>query len=178
MAAWDESVEVERQLTEKGGVALTRTQTPQLLQLRNEAYRKTRNSLFVYVFALYKEELANPLVQTVPLTPERVAETTQVLRNHLTELNGNTKFLDTLIEELGALQNKNQEFIFKVFVTLNGELLKKQLKDNITIANLNSELEKSKSSVDKRFQASIAAENTLLQTEQEKVQLNPTIKIR
>ena len=53
---------------------------------------------------------------------------------------------------------------------MHGELLKKQLKDNITIANLKSELEKSKSLVDKLIQASIAAENALLQTEQAKIQ--------
>ena len=78
LRAWDESVELERQFVEKCKSAHTRTATAELRTqfqaLRSESYRKTRNSLFAYVYKLYENELANPSVGNVAITPERVAE--------------------------------------------------------------------------------------------------------
>ena len=164
LQSWDESVELERQFLVKSKSSHTRSATTdlgtQFQALRCESYRKTRNSLFSYVYALYETELANPSIKNVPLTPERVAASTKALHDYIAGLNGDSTLLDTLIQELGTLQSKNQEFIFKVFVTLHGELLTKQLKQSQRIVDLQTELEKTKVKVDER------ATYELLQVEQ------------
>ena len=76
--------------------------------------------------------------------------------------------LDRRIQELGTLQSKNQEFIFKVFVTLHGELLNKQLKQSQTIVDLQTEIEKNTESYLRHLDNSATSNNQLLQTEQDK----------
>ena len=172
LRAWDESVELERQFVEKCKSAHTRTATAELRTqfqaLRSESYRKTRNSLFAYVYKLYENELANPSVGNVAITPERVAESTRALHGYIAGLNGDSTLLDRLIQELGTLQSKNQEFIFKVFVTLHGELLNKQLKQSQTIVDLRTEIEKNTESYLRHLDTSATSNNQLLQAEQDK----------
>ena len=171
LRSWDESVELERRFVEKSKHSHTRGAATELKvefqTIRSESYRKTRNSLFSYVYALYENELANPSVGNIALTPERVAESTRALHSYIAGLNGDSVLLDTLIQELGTLQSKNQEFIFKVFVTLHGELLNKQLKQSQQIVDLQSEVTKRTDSA-RHFESLLATENQLLQAEKAK----------
>ena len=136
--------------------------------LRSETYRKTRNSLFAYVYTLYESELSNPSIGNVAITPKRVAESTRPLHGYIAGLNVDSTLLDRRIQELGTLQSKNQEFIFKVFVTLHGELLNKQLKQSQTIVDLQIEIEKNTESYLRHLDNSATSNNQLLQTEQDK----------
>ena len=171
LRSWDESVELERRFVEKSKHSHTRGAATELKvefqTIRSESYRKTRNSLFSYVYALYENELANPSVGNIALTPERVAESTRALHSYIAGLNGDSVLLDTLIQKLGTLQSKNQEFIFKVFVTLHGELLNKQLKQSQQIVDLQSEVTKRTDSA-RHFESLLATENQLLQAEKRK----------
>ena len=171
LRSWDESVDLERRFVEKSKHSHTRSAATELKvefqTIRSKSYRKTRNSLFSYVYALYENELANPSVGNIALTPERVAESTRALHSYIAGLNGDSVLLDTLIQELGTLQSKNQEFIFKVFVTLHGELLNKQLKQSQQIVDLQSEVTKRTDSA-RHFESLLATENQLLQAEKAK----------
>ena len=84
---WDESVELERQFVEKSKSSQTRDAAAdlrtQFQTLRSDLYRKTRNSLFAYVYKPYEIELANPSIGNVAITPERVAESTKALHSYI-----------------------------------------------------------------------------------------------
>ena len=172
LRSWDESVEFERRVVELIKNSPTRTsianQQSQFQEQRSRAYQKTRNNLFRYVHALYENQLNSPTARKFPITLERIAQSTQTLRDHISGLNGDSSLLDTLIEELGILQSGNQEFIFKVFLTLHNELLNRQLSSNQQIVDLRTEIDRNRTSVDKKIQTALAAEKQLLVAEIDK----------
>ena len=101
LRSWDESVDLERRFVEKSKHSHTRSAATELKvefqALRNESYRTTRNSLFSYAYALYENEMTNPSVRNIALTPEKVAESTRALRS----ITGTTKNALVLAVEQG-----------------------------------------------------------------------------
>ncbi|KAK4027439.1 hypothetical protein OUZ56_016485 [Daphnia magna] len=118
----------------------------QLQTQKQEASQATQNSLHFYTYYLLEQTLK----VTDGVTVETIANATKTLKDEIVAQGGNTRTLDSLLQQLHTLHGKEKEFLFGTISVLqkmshlqeNNETLKNSLeKANSRIADLEQNLE-------------------------------------
>ncbi|KZS03379.1 Uncharacterized protein APZ42_033901 [Daphnia magna] len=104
----------------------------QLQTQKQEKSQATQNSLHFYTYYLPEQTLK----VTDGVTAETVANATKTLKVDVVAQGGNTRTLDSLLQQLHTLHGKEKEFFFGIISVLQKESVIAQIEDEKQISTL------------------------------------------
>ncbi|KAK4045786.1 hypothetical protein OUZ56_033776, partial [Daphnia magna] len=108
----------------------------QLQTQKQEASQATQNSLHFYTYYLLEQTLK----VTDGVTAETIANATKTLKDDIVAQGGNTRTLDSLLQQLHTLHGKEKEFLFGTISVLQKKSVIALIEDKKQISTLKLEL--------------------------------------
>ncbi|KAK4045639.1 hypothetical protein OUZ56_033338 [Daphnia magna] len=116
---------------------ISTTENIQQLQTQKpEASQATQNSLHFYTYYLLEQTIK----VTDGVTAETIANATKTLKDDIVAQGGNTRLLDSLLQQLHTLHGKEKEFLFGTISVLQKESVIALIEDKRQISTLKFEL--------------------------------------
>ncbi|KAK4028758.1 hypothetical protein OUZ56_021777 [Daphnia magna] len=189
---WKTLIDLEfKQDLERSKSYQTTSTTENIQQLqtqKQEASQATQNSLHFYTYYLLEQTVK----VTDGVTAETIANATKTLKDDIVAQGGNTRTLDSLLQQLHTLHGKEKEFLFGTISVLQKEsnktlkppqsqlqnLLKRKEENNAAVETEGQEIiNKLEGEKTRLIQKLSSAENQIKQVSETAEQLQKEIKV-
>ncbi|KAK4017810.1 hypothetical protein OUZ56_033629 [Daphnia magna] len=144
----------------------------QLQTQKQEASQATQNSLHFYTYYL----LEKTLKVTDGVTVETIANATKTLKDDIVAQGGNTRTLDSLLQQLHTLHGKEKEFFFGTISVLQKESVTALIEDKKQISTLKFELSNVQKQLESNKKKAKSSKYTLSSSLEQLQQNNEALK--
>ncbi|KAK4017565.1 hypothetical protein OUZ56_033071 [Daphnia magna] len=173
---WKTLIDLEfKQDLERSKAYQTISTTENIQQLqtqKQEASQATQNSLHFYTYYL----LEKTLKVTDGVTAETIANATKTLKDDIVVQGGNTRTLDSLLQQLHTLHGKEKEFLFSTINVLQKESVIALIEDKKQISTLKFELSNAQKQLESNKKKAKSSKYTLSSSLEQLQESNEALK--
>ncbi|KAK4037754.1 hypothetical protein OUZ56_029783 [Daphnia magna] len=173
---WKTLIDLElKQDLERSKSYQTTSTTENIQQLqtqKQEASHATQNSLHFYTYYL----LEKTLKVTDGVTAETIANATKTLKDDIVSQGGNTRTLDSLLQQLHTLHGKEKEFLFGTISVLQKESVIALIEDKKQICTLKFELSNAQKQLENNKKKAKSSKYTLSSSLEQLQENNEALK--
>ncbi|KAK4027373.1 hypothetical protein OUZ56_016385 [Daphnia magna] len=173
---WKTLIDLEfKQDLERSKAYQTTSTTENIQQLqtqKQEASQATQNSLHFYTYYL----LEKTLKVTDGVTAETIANATKTLKDDIVVQGGNTRTLDSLLQQLHTLHGKEKEFLFGTINVLQKESVIALIEDKKQISTLKFELSNAQKQLESNKKKAKSSKYTLSSSLEQLQENNEALK--
>ncbi|KAK4006333.1 hypothetical protein OUZ56_011487 [Daphnia magna] len=144
----------------------------QLQTQKQEASQATQNSLHFYTYYLLEQTLK----VTDCVTAETIANATKTLKDDIVAQGGNTRTLDSLLQQLHTLHGKEKEFLFGTISVLQKESVIALIEDKKQISTLKFELSNAQKQLESNKKKAKSSKYTLSSSLEQLQENNEALK--
>ncbi|KAK4006527.1 hypothetical protein OUZ56_011681 [Daphnia magna] len=144
----------------------------QLQTQKQEASQATQNSLHFYTYYLLEQTLK----VTDGVTAETIANATKTLKGDIVAQGGNTRTLDSLLQQLHTLHGKEKEFLFGTISVLQKESVIALIEDKKQISTLKFELSNMQKQLESNQEKAKSSKYTLSRSLEQLQENNEALK--
>ncbi|KAK4027583.1 hypothetical protein OUZ56_016625 [Daphnia magna] len=173
---WKTLIDLEfKQDLERSKAYQTTSTTENIQQLptqKQEASQATQNSLHFYTYYLLEQTLK----VTDGVTAETIANATKTLKDDIVAQGGNTRTLDSLLQQLHTLHGKENEFLFGTISVLQKESVIALIEDKKQISTLKFELSNAQKQLESNKKKAKSSKYTLSSSLEQLQENNKALK--